>query len=425
MTVGLPRGANFQLRDLGEGIDVEPVNLLAEDGGFSRGLLYRPSGARPTVGVHLMHPRTDQSQNYNIPPLVRAGYGVLGRAGRWVNNDTATVHETLLLDMAAGVRLLRERGCDEVILLGNSGGAPLASFYQSQARADASSRLTHTPAGDAVDLSESVLAPADGIVLIGGHLGEGASLLKWIDPSVVDETDPFAADPELDMYDVRNGFRPLPSGSKYQDEFLGRYRAAQKARVVRIDQMAKLYVAERREAKARAGEAQEPDRMQFERRAAARHHLVIFRTMADPAFVDLSIEPDDRRISSYDNDIRPDLQNYGNGVAGFLTPEAWLSTWSAVSTHVHTADCLERVPDPLLVVHYAGDVITHLSEASAIFRASGAKDKEFETVRNADHYGFIIQPDGSGGHRTTEGTDAVVSWMRDRFPVRGTVGPAR
>src|SRR6202044_294943 len=88
----------------------------------SRGHLYVPVAKRTRIGVHIMHPRTDQSFNYNVPPLVEAGCMVLARAGRWVNNDTDTVHETLLFDVAAGVRLLRERGCDTVVLLGNSGG---------------------------------------------------------------------------------------------------------------------------------------------------------------------------------------------------------------------------------------------------------------------------------------------------------------
>ena len=419
MPAPLPRGANFQLRELGSAIDVEPVNLVAHDGAFSRGLLYRPAGRSPSVGVHLMHPRTDQSQNYNIPPLVAAGYTVLGRAGRWVNNDTATVHETLLLDVAAGVRLLRQRGCEQVVLLGNSGGSSLAAVYQWQARTDPAARLTQTPAGDPVDLAHAELPPADGIVLIGGHLGEGACLLKWIDPSVVDESDPFTADPALDMYDVRNGFRELPTASHYDPDFLAKFRSAQRERVARLDEIARRHLASRRQARERARQAPAEERIPLERRAAAPYHMVIHRTMADPAFLDLSIEPDDRRISGYNNDPRPDLQNYGVGVATFLTPEAWLSTWSGLSSHASTPDCLAAVDDPLLLVHYAGDVITHVSEAEAILAAAGATDKQFVKVRGADHYGFVIHPDGSGGARTTEGTDAVTAWMRDRFAADG------
>jgi pimeloyl-ACP methyl ester carboxylesterase len=416
----VPRGANFRLSELDADIEVEPVTLIAEDSGYSRGVLYRRRGSSPKVGVHLMHPRTDQSQNYSIVPLVRAGYAVLGRAGRWVNNDVATVHETLALDVAAGVRLLRERGCEQVVLLGNSGGGTLAAFYQWQATTEAGSRLPSTPGGHDTGLRSADLPPADGIVLIGAHLGEGASLLKWIDPSVTDESDPFAADPALDMYDVRNGFRPLPSASSYTPEFLTRYRAAQRERVARLDELARARLADARAAARDAAGAGDSARMSLERRAAHPGHLVIHRTMADPAFVDLSLEPDDRRISSYNSGLRPDLQNYGTGVAPFLTPEAWLSTWSGLSTRAYTPDCLREVTEPTLVVHYAGDVITHLGEAESLYRASAAADKHFVTVRGADHYGFVINQDGSGGPRTTEGTEAVTTWMRDRFPLSTT-----
>jgi pimeloyl-ACP methyl ester carboxylesterase len=365
--------------------------------------------------VHLMHPRTDQSQNYNIPPLVAAGYAVLGRAGRWVNHDVATEHERLLADVAAGVRLLQDRGCAQVILLGNSGGGSLAALYQWQATTAPASRLRHTVAGDEVALGAMDLPPADGIVLIGAHLGEGASLLKWIDPSVVDESDAFSVDPELDMYDPRNGFRPLPQESAFDRDFLVAYRAAQHARVSRLDAIARGHLAERGTSAA-ATARDERQRMAAERRAAAPHHMQIHRTMADPAFVDLSIEPDDRRKSSYNSNPRPDLQNYGNGVAQFLTPEAWLSTWSGLSTKASTVDCIRSVRQPTVIVHYAGDVITHLSEAESIYEAAAADDKTLVTVRRADHYGFAINADGSGGPRVAEGTDAVVTWMRDRFP---------
>lgn len=410
-----PTGANFTLPELPSDVAKDPVNLLAQDGGVSRGIVYTREGTSPTVGVHLMHPRTDQSQNYNIPPLVAAGYAVLGRAGRWVNNDVATEHERLLPDVAAGVRLLRDRGCEHVILLGNSGGGALAALYQWQATTPPRLRLEHTAAGARIALAAMDLPAADGVVFIGAHLGEGASLLKWIDPSVVDEADPFSVDLELDMYEPRNGFRPLPQDSRYAPEFLTRYRKAQRERVIRLDAVARARVAERTTwATAAAGNG--PLTAAAERRAAAPRHMVIHRTMADPAFVDLSIEGDDRRKSSYNSNPRPDLQNYGTGVASFLTPEAWLSTWSGVTSRANTIDCVRAITAPMLVVHYAGDVITHVSEAESIYQAVAAEDKTMVTVRNADHYGFAVFPDGSAGPRVGAGTEAVVTWMRDRFP---------
>jgi pimeloyl-ACP methyl ester carboxylesterase len=409
-------GANFNLADVGPDVGFEAVSMVAQDGAVSRGLLYRQHGTHPTVGVHLMHPRTDQSQNYTILPLARAGYLVLGHAGRWVNNDMTTVHERLLFDVAAGVRVLTDRGCEQVVLLGNSGGGTLAALYQAQARTCPPGRLTHTAAGDRIDLNGADLPAAAGLVLIGAHAGEAAALLKWIDPSVVSEHDPYTADPALDMYDEANGFRVPPESSRYDPEFLSTFRSAQRDRVARIDALARERVGRRREAAAAAAQARGKEQARLERTAAVRALLLIHRTMADPAFVDLSIEPDDRLVSAYNNDPRPDLVNYGGGVATVLTPEAWLSTWSGLSSGARTVDCLRAVGEPLLVVHYMGDVITRVSEAEEFLAAAGARDKQLVMIRHADHYGFTIHPDGTRRDRTAEGTDNVVAWMRERFP---------
>jgi pimeloyl-ACP methyl ester carboxylesterase len=411
-------GANFRLADTGPDIEYEAVSLIAQDRGVSRGLLYHRRGTKPTVGVHLMHPRTDQSQNYNILPLVQAGYLVLGRAGRWVNNDIATEHERLVFDVAAGVRLLQARGCDSVILLGNSGGGTLAAYYQSQAAASPARRLTQTVAGEPLDLGQADLPPAAGLVLIGAHAGEGASLLKWVDPSIVDENDPYSTNPDLDMYDESNGYRQPPEPTRFEADFLARFRAGQRERVERLDAIARARIDRQNTALAAAAAAEPgPDQVRLEREAAVVHHLQIHRTMADPAFVDLSIEPDDRVVSAYNGDPRPDLVNYGTGVATVLTPAAWLSTWSGVSTHARTDLCLSQVTDPLLVVHYLGDVITRVSEVEGFFEASAASDKQLVKVRHADHYGYRIGSDVTKADRSTEGTGAVVTWMRDRFPV--------
>lgn len=419
----LPTGANVSLAEM-RGCSVEAVQLLAEDGARSRGHLYVPTTQRSSIGVHLMHPRTDQSFNYNVPPLVESGCTVLARAGRWVNNDTETVHETLLFDVAAGVRLLRERGCDTVVLLGNSGGAPLAALYQWQARTDPVSRLNTTPAGDPVDLPGADLPAADALVIIGGHPGEAISLMKRLDPSVTDESDPMSCDPELDMYEPRNGFRTPPASSSYPSEFLARYRAAQRSRVERLDDIAREALAARRAAEHQLRIAPTPA---LEREASFGRHLLVHRTMADPALVDLSIESDDRRVGAYTNHMRPDLLNFGGAIGDFagqsgqsglvkhLTPEAWLSTWSALASRADTEACLGQLTDPLLLVHYLGDGITQMSKVRSMFDAAKSRSKELVLVPKADHFGYMINADGTAGPRTAAGTTAVTSWLREQF----------
>ena len=113
---------------------------------------------------------------------------------------------------------------------------------------------------------------------------------------------------------------------------------------------------------------------------------------------------------------RPDLENYGeNGFSRYVTPRAWLSTWSALSSNAWTIDNLSEISDPLLIVHYAGDAGTRLAEVANMQRASASDDASVHIVRDADHYGFKINSDGSQGARSTEGTEAVASWMVDRF----------
>jgi hypothetical protein len=120
-TVQNPIGADIRLTDVPDDIELKPIQLTAQDGAPSRGLIYRRRGSKAKVGVHLMHPRADLYANYNALPLAVAGYTVLAVVSRWPNNDVATTHEHLLLDMAAGIQRLKEEGCQKVVLLGNSG----------------------------------------------------------------------------------------------------------------------------------------------------------------------------------------------------------------------------------------------------------------------------------------------------------------
>ena len=248
------------------------------------------------------------------------------------------------------------------------------------------------------DLGCFLVKTPDGVVLIGQHLGGGYSLLKWIDPSVVDESEPNAVDPSLDMYEEDNGFRVPPEPSSYSTEFLDRYRAAQHSRVRRLEHLAREAIGSRS-----AG--------------GVPGYMRIARVVADPAFTDLSIEPDDRDVCSFANDPRPDLANHGLGYIPAVTPEAFLSTWCEFTTRTRTAECIRHVADPLLVVHYAGDSATRISEARRVFENSPATDREFVLVRHADHFGFRILGPHQRGGRVSTGTDAVVRWMRAHFPL--------
>lgn len=401
---------------LPEKTSVVGVPIVAEDGGESHGMLHTRGGERCVA--MMMHPRGDMQRHYAMPGLLEVGIASWGQAGRFLNNDVNCIKERLLLDVAAGIRHLRDRGFERVILLGNSGGGALYSFYQSQAATRPPGRLTDTAAGDPCDLNGFELPEVDGIIQLATHLGEGKLMNVIIDPSVVDERDPLAIDPSLDMYEPANGFRPLPQPSRYSEEFLGRYRAAQLDRVARIDAIARGHIAEQRHYLARVG-APDFESLPFAeqqwclRRALVGRYMEVHRTEANPAYTDPSIHPSDRAIGSFFS-TRPDVFNYLEaGFGKYQTPRAWLSTWSGHSSRASTLDALPRVTIPTLVIAYTGDNAVMSCDTDAIYAASPAPDKEMHRIKG-DHLGY-----GSGGMQDRSGQQAAVEqicqWIQSRF----------
>jgi len=313
---------------------------------------------------------------------------------RWLNNDATLIHERVLLDVAEGVRAARQR-YERVVLIGNSGGGSLFTFYLSQALAPAGARLRDTAAGEPLDLNAFELPAADAMVYLAAHAGEGHYLLHAIDPSLADEGDPLSCDPSLDLYDPANGFAEPPQPSRYTPDFLALYRAAQRARVARIDAIARARVARRQAARARG-----------DRRAAiATDFLLVYRTDADPRYVDLSLDPSQRDYGSLWG-RRPDLINYGAvGFSRVVAPEAWLSTWSGLSSRAEIALTGPRMTLPALLIEYTADNAIFPSDTEHIARSLGSRQIERRAI-DGDHYGFPAERGRDGA------LEEIVSWMR-------------
>ena len=401
------------------GVVPETVVLTAQDKARSKGVLYARDGERTVVCV--LHPRGDMSRHYLIPYIVEAGYAAFGQESRWPGNDIAATHEVLLIDIAAAMRFLRERGYRHIVCLGYSAGGSVYSFYQAQAVTPPPGRLTDTAAGDPIDLNRFDMPPADGMMFISAHLGAGKSVMTEIDPSVIDENDPLSCDPSLDMYNPANGFREPPETSKYSDVFLQRYRAAQVERVARIDVIARQRVAEQRFFRELAGRPEfetmpAKERAEIHRRAMAGTIMQIHRTTANPAMTDLSLYPSSRDYGALMS-VRPDLANYGEaGFAKALTPRAWLSLWSGLSSRASVLDNLPKVNVPTLVLSFTGDAGIYPFSAQSIFDKSPAKDKALARV-DGDHFGFPLSSKPNGGGRDEAGK-VVTEWLRAHFPAR-------
>ncbi|OLT16179.1 alpha/beta hydrolase [Pseudonocardia sp. CNS-139] len=383
--------------------------LTTADGATVRGVLATVPGARTVVC--LTHPRQDLTHHPLVPPLLAAGAAVWTQHTRSVNNDLTLVHEQALLDVAAGMVFLRERGFDAIVTLGHSGGGPLYAFYLEQAGLTPAGRIPVTPGGRPTGLADAPMPLADGAVFLAPHPGQGRLLLSCIDPSVADESDPLSVVPELDPFDPANGFAEPPASASYDGEFLRRYRAAQHDRVARIDALARTHLARTADARAahkRSGST--ADR----RRALAPGIITVFRTDADPRTLDLSLDPSERPYGSLFG-RRPDLINYGQvGFGRLTTPEAWLSTWSGLSSNADFVRCAPAVTVPTLFVELTGDQAAFPADSHRMIDALGAADLTTATVRGLHFGGPVTDGEPTGNELAAA---EITTWLDKRFPL--------
>jgi pimeloyl-ACP methyl ester carboxylesterase len=398
------------------------VWLEATDTAQSFGILYRPPNREPKTAVYLMHPRGEFTRHYVVPGLTARGYAVFGHNSRYLNNDTDMVHERLLFDIAAGMRYLKERGYERIVLLGNSGGGSLLGFYQSQASRAPTERLASTPGGERIDLTAEVMPEGDVYIAVAAHLGEGRFMLNVLDPAVVVESEPGDTDPPWDMYNPANGYRPFPQPSSYDTDWLAAYRAKQRERNARLDAIARAHLGEQAQGRAQMRDAvfaalTDAERGAITRRARLWRYMVIYRTLANPAYLDPTIDPSKRPLGSIFSPGDPIIGNYGpGGLARTMTPRAWLSTWSGLSSQADLPDTIAHVSIPTLIVYADGDCDIFPSEQRELMEKSGAKDKAYIELPWADHY---LHPVGDEGAKLADPRerliDLIVPWIEERI----------
>jgi hypothetical protein len=382
--------------------------LTTADGATVSGVLRTVPGAATVMCI--AHPRQDVTHHVMVPGLLARGFAVWTQGTRSPNNDLSLLHEQAVLDIAAGQSFLRDRDWSSVVTLGHSGGGTLFAFYHQQANAAPGERIARAPSGRPIALGEADLPVPDGAIFMAPHPGQGALLLRLIDPSVTDENDSMSVDPDLDPYNPDNGFAAAPESSTYSADFTDRYRQAQRERIERLDAVARERVAEASAARKDFTVSGDPaDR----RRALAPRVLTVYRTDADLRSVDLSLDPNDRPYGSLFG-RRPDLTNYGLvGFGRFATPDAWLSTWSAFSSNADFVRCAPGVRAPTLLVELSGDQACFPGDIDTMAKSLGADDLTLTKVAGT-HFGGPISKGAPTG--ASLAAEQVGPWLADRFP---------
>ena len=345
---------------------------------------------RPDVGdsntvILFSHPVGGGSFLPLVSALARAGRHVIYCNPRYRGNDTALIMEKCLLDLGACIADLKTRfGYEKVVLGGWSGGGSLSLFYQDQAQTPT---ITHTPAGDEVDIAGAGLQAADGILLLAAHISRSVTMTEWLDPSILDEARPFERDPSLNLYDPA-----FPETAPYSAAFVQRFRQAQIDRNRRITAWAKDQLA----ALKAAGD---PD---------AERCFVVQGTMSDVRWTDPSQDPSDRRpYTCYLGD--PKIVNDGPvGLGRFTTLRSWLSQWSYDESRANGMVNAGRISCPVLVINNTADLACTPSHAQRLFDATASADKSLVHIEGADHY-YAERPD-----LLPRATTAIGEWLDAR-----------
>jgi len=352
-------------------------------------------GENPSdTALIVMHPIGAPAYLPVFAQLARAGHHIIACASRYSNGDAALEMENVVLDLGACVRDAKERlGYKKVVLLGWSGGGSLMAGYQAEAEKPV---VQLTASGEETPLAGAKLIPGDALMLVASHRSRHKLLTGQIDPSVLDELDPDRRDSALDLYDPAN-----PAQPPYTADFIARYRAAQIARNRKISEWAKDKLASLKAKGDMHGE----------------FCFVVHRTMADPRWIDPTVDPNQRRPNwTYLGDPRVVNQSAA-ALARFNSLRGWLSQWSYDYAQFDSVDSGPRITVPGMVMTAGADDACPPEHTDKMFDAMGSKDKVKITIDHANHY--FTGADGKS--HLSEAVSIISNWLAERDLSNDTV----
>ena len=182
-------------------------------------------------------------------------------------------------------------------------------YYQQQAEHPT---VTSTPAGDPPDLTALDLRPADAVALLAAHISRHGTLTEWLD----------ALDPR----------RTRPGGTRRRARSVHRRQPEPAAVLRRLPRPLSRRPDRPQSADHGVGQGEAGD-VEGQGREHDEFGFVVHGTMADPRWLDPTVDPNDRRPGwCYQGD--PRIVNMSpTGLARFTTLRSWLSQWSYDDAH--------------------------------------------------------------------------------------------
>jgi hypothetical protein len=362
-----------------------------------KAVLYSPDASiKAHVAVVNMHEDGNRLHDIACTELVKRGFYVLCMNGRSDNNEALDYWNDLPLDVATGVKYLKETvKASKILLYGGSGGGPLMTFYQNVAQngpsvCQGANKLI--PCGNEL----ANLPAADGIILRDAHPGTAVNTLRSVNPSLQRDDKPGQIVAALDPFSGKNGFNGK-GPSHYSREFQERYFKAQAARMNRLidGALAKLRAME-------AGKYYYRDDDAFVIHGSEGARLAEM----DPTILPGTVKPqkllknDGTIVTEVIRSVRvaatknPERARSFYDGAKFLTVRSFLGTRAIRARHAlddidycsnnNSTPChLQKITVPILILGMGGHYFLRDNEIH--FEVSASTDKEYIVVEGASH----------------------------------------
>lgn len=384
---------------------------------------------RSHIALLVAHPEHANVFNaFPGPALARRGYRVM----MMDYYGPEHVYEEFLKPLATAVRYLRRMpGVTKVVLVGESTGGSLLTYYQDVAEngPKACQGVQRIYKCSAKGIGN--LPAADAMLLLDINVGAPCRLLA-LDPAV-NSTRPWQRNPALDMFDPRNGFDPTTGQGHYSAAFVHRFLSAQGRRNDRVIDRALAQLT-----KIRAGKAKFKDDEPFlvagfsVAMNGARLDLADLQLLSRTKASHLLLKTDGKRSWQIIHSVRPPMASakdldlyYRTTPLGSQTVRHYLSLYGLRTTAAYsvTADDVkgivwrstgndavgnvEGIGVPTLVM--AGSCYPHMVMNEVVFAHSAAKDKEFVAVEGANHSLAPCMP--KYGNTRKRAFDFINAWL--------------